>query len=130
MGIIAPEVKGKEQPRPLVWLGSSKKDLMTLPSKVVQTFGYALYLAQTGKRHEHAKVLRGFGSADVLEVVESDRAGTYRAIYTVRFDPAVFVLHVFRKKSKAGRATPKPHLHLIEHRLKKAAQVSKDWSNE
>ena len=69
-------------------------------------FGYALYLAQTGSKHDQAKPLRGFGSAGVLEVVEDRRGDTYRAVYTVQFAVRVFVLHVFQKKAKSGIATP------------------------
>jgi phage-related protein len=61
-------------------------------------FGYALSLAQAGDQHDAAKVLQGFGSAGVLEVVEDDASGTYRAVYTVKFKEAVFVLHCFQKK--------------------------------
>jgi phage-related protein len=113
-------------PKPLIWMGSSKKDLGALPSSVVETFGYALYVAQTGKRHEQTKILRGFGDASVIEVVESANRSTYRAVYTVRFSDAVYVLHVFQKKSKSGIATPKPDMDLIEERLKQAA----DWSRK
>ncbi len=113
-------------PKPLIWMGSSKKDLGALPSSVVDTFGYALYVAQSGKRHEQAKILRGFGDASVIEVVESANRSTYRAVYTVRFSDAVYVLHVFQKKSKSGIATPKPDMDLIEERLKQAA----DWSRK
>jgi phage-related protein len=113
-------------PKPLIWIGSSKKDLGALPSSVVDTFGYALYVAQTGKRHEQTKILRGFGDASVIEVVESANRSTYRAVYTVRFSDAVYVLHVFQKKSKSGIATPKPDMDLIEERLKQAA----DWSRK
>ena len=113
-------------PKPLIWMGSSKKDLGALPSSVVDTFGYALYVAQTGKRHEQTKILRGFGDAGVIEVVESANRSTYRAVYTVRFDDAVYVLHVFQKKSKSGVATPKPDMDLIEERLKQAT----DWSRK
>ena len=113
-------------PKPLIWMGSSKKDLGALPSSVVDTFGYALYVAQIGKRHEQTKILRGFGDASVIEVVESANRSTYRAVYTVRFSDAVYVLHVFQKKSKSGIATPKPDMDLIEERLKQAA----DWSRK
>lgn len=81
-----------------------------MPEEVMQVFGYALYLAQIGKKHEQAKPLRGFGSAAVLEVVEDWRGETYRAVYTVRHAVRVFVLHVFQKKSKSGIATPKADL--------------------
>jgi phage-related protein len=118
------------QPRPLEWIGSSKKDLMALPARVVDVFGYALYLAQVGERHEQAKPLRGFGSADVLEVVEDWHGGTYRAVYTVRYAARVFVLHVFQKKSKKGIATPKPDMRLIKERLKAAAARAKELEDE
>jgi phage-related protein len=105
-------------------VGSTKKDLLALPNEVIDTFGYALHLAQTGKKHEQAKPLRGFGSAGVL--VEDRRGSTYRAIYTVRFAAAVFVLHVFQKKAKSGIATPKQDMDLIRERLKAAEQMVKE----
>ena len=108
-------------------MGSSKKDLRALPAAVVDAFGYALYLAQTGKRHESTKVLKGFGDASVLEVIESQAGNAYRAVYTVlRIAAAVIVLHVFQKKSKSGIETPKPDMDLIEARLKKAAELMKE----
>ena len=120
--------KSPSELKPLVWLASTKKDLMALPEEVIDTFGYALYLAQTGKRHEQAKPLHGFGSAGVLEIVEDWRENTYRAVYTVRFAAAVFVLHVFQKKAKSGVATPKQDMKLIRERLKSAEQVAKELS--
>ena len=122
--------RGSEQPKPLEWIGSSKKDLLALPSEVVDVFGYALHLAQTGKMQSHAKPLRGFGSAGVLEVVEDLRGSTYRAVYTVRYAMRVFVLHVFQKKSKSGIATPKSDVDLIKTRLKVAARRAKELENE
>lgn len=83
--------------KPLHWVGSSKKDLMSMPKNVIDEFGFALFLAQTGQKHPQAKPLAGFGAADILEVVESDADGTFRAIYTVRFPSAVYVLHCFQK---------------------------------
>lgn len=100
------------------WIGSSHKDLMALPADVRRFFGFALSLAQAGDKHDSAKVLRGFGSAGVLEVVEDDEGGTYRAVYTVKFAEAVFVLHCFQKKSKRGIATPKEDMDIINARLK------------
>ena len=79
--------------------------------------GYALYLAQVGRKHEAAKALKGFGGAGVLEIVEDDVGGTYRGVYTVRFAGVVYVLHCFQKKSTRGIATPKPDLDLIKRRL-------------
>jgi phage-related protein len=102
----------------LYWIGTSKRDLMALPPKVVDVFGYALYLAQAGGKHHQAKPLQGFGSAGVLEVVEDWQGDAYRAVYTVRFAGKVVVLHVFQKKSTRGIATPKAALKLICNRLK------------
>ena len=73
-----------------------------------------------------AKTLKGFGDAGVIEVVENDAAGTYRAVYTVKFEEAVFVLHCFQKKSKSGIATPKQDMNIIRARLKIAAALAKE----
>ena len=110
----------------LVWIGSSKKDLMALPMEVRKFFGHALDFAQRGNRHEAAKVMKGFGGAGVLEVVEDDSGGTYRAVYTVKFENAVFVLHCFQKKSKQGIATPKEDINIIRARLKVAELLAKE----
>jgi phage-related protein len=93
-----------------------------MPKHVRQKTGFALYFAQQGERHESVKVLKGFGGAGVLEVIEDDDRGTYRAVYTVRFREAVYVLHVFQKKSKHGRATPKRDVELIRARLREATR--------
>jgi phage-related protein len=110
----------QNDPRPLLWVGSAKKDLQAMPSDVQDTFGYALHLAQTGGKHVQAKPLKGFGSAGVLEVVESEAGSTYRAVYTVKIANAVYVLHCFQKKSTSGIATPKPDMDLVRDRLKAA----------
>jgi phage-related protein len=109
----------------LVWIGSSKKDLIALPLLVRKFFGHALNFAQNGERHDAAKVLKGFGGPGVLEVVEDDASGTYRAVYTVKFDEAVFVLHCFQKKSKSGIGTPQKDMETIRIRLKAAEMVAK-----
>ena len=112
--------------KPLEWMGSSYKDLLALPTEVVSEFGFALFQAQVGEQHVCAKVLKGFGGAGVLEVVESDVGGTYRAVYTVQFAEAVYVLHCFQKKSKQGIATPKQDMDIIQSRLKVAQLLSKE----
>ena len=118
--------KSPAELKPLGWIGSTKKDLLTMPEKVMGTFGYALHLAQTGKKHDQAKPLHGFGSAGVLEIVEDWRGNTYRAVYTVRFAAAVFVLHVFQKKSRSRGATLKLDLEMIRDRFNMAEQIAKE----
>jgi phage-related protein len=119
-----------KEERPLFWVGSSKKDLLAQPQDVVRLFGHALHFAQHGEQHEAAKPMKGFGAADVIEIVENDADGTYRAIYTVRFQETVYVLHVFQKKSKRGIGTPKPDMDLIRLRLKAAKEREERLKNE
>src|ERR1700679_4090078 len=111
--------------RPLLWMGSTKRDFRVMPDDVKSHMGYALYIAQLGGKHRDAKPLKGFGGAGVLEVVKDHRGDTFRSIYTVRLAGAVYVLHVFQKKSKTGSATPKTDLDLIEARLREAERVAK-----
>jgi phage-related protein len=101
----------------LRWIGSSLDDLRHLPGPVQSEFGYALYFAQIGDKHPKAKPLRGFAGASVLEVVDDHDGDTFRAVYTIWFQEAVYVLHVFQKKSKRGIATPVQELALIRRRL-------------
>jgi phage-related protein len=108
-----------DEPRPLVWRGSSKSDFVRFPAAAQREMGYALFLAQVGERHSTmAKTLGGFGGAAVIEVKESYDGNAYRAVYTVRYADAIYVLHAFQKKSKKGIATPKTEMDLIEKRLK------------
>ncbi|MFN0164595.1 MAG: type II toxin-antitoxin system RelE/ParE family toxin [Burkholderiales bacterium] len=117
----------KQDRKPVKWVGSAKRDLDAMPEDVKDVFGHAIDLAQAGGKHQDAKVLTGFGSAGVLEVVEDHQGDAYRAVYTVRFAGWVYVLHCFQKKSKSGIATPKTDLDLIDSRLKAARQDFEAW---
>jgi len=112
--------------KPLEWIGSAYDDLSKLPPEVQSVMGYGLYLAQTGSKHDDAKPLKGFKGAGVLEIVDDFDGDTYRAIYTVRFEFAIYVLHIFQKKSKSGIATTKQDLNLVEQRLKVAREHHKE----
>lgn len=107
--------------RPLLWIASSKRDYREFPSRVQDGFGFELYLAQTGQHPPSAKPLKGLSSGTV-ELVEDFDGDTYRAVYTVRFSEAVYVLHAFKKKSKRGIKTPQGDIDLIKRRLKDAEQ--------
>lgn len=98
-----------------------------MPEDVKDVFGFALGLAQAGLKHADAKPLKGFGSAGVLEVVESDEGGTYRAVYTVRLVGWIYVLHCFQKKSTKGSETPKMEMDLIRSRLSDAEADHDAW---
>ena len=117
----------KQVRKPVKWVGSAKRDLYAMPEDVKDVFGHAIDLAQAGGKHQDAKVLTGFGSAGVLEVVDDHQGDTYRAVYTVKFAGWVYVLHCFQKKSKSGISTPKPDMGLIISRLKVAKQDFEIW---
>jgi phage-related protein len=106
--------------RPLVWIGSTRGDVRAFPRAVRRDIGYALYAAQDGEVDPSAKPLSGFGGASVLEIVAAHRGDTWRAVYTVCYPEAVYVLHAFQKKSKRGIATNKKDLDLIRQRLNEA----------
>lgn len=105
--------------KPLEWVGSSRADLKTFPDAVQDHAGFALYQAQAGLKHRDAKPLTGLGPG-VLEVVSRHDGDTYRAVYTVRFEAAVYVLHAFQKKARKGIATPKQEIDLVKRRLRAA----------
>ena len=106
--------------KPLIFVGSSREDLRAFPDSVRQVVGYGLYLAQVGDKHPQAKPLKGYKGAGVLEFVEDHAGDTYRAVYTVRFAEAVYVLHAFQKKSKKGIKTPKREVDRVNQRLMQA----------
>jgi len=105
--------------RPLLWVASSKRDFREFPAQVQDDLGFQLYLAQTGQHPPSAKPLKGLGSGTV-ELVDDFDGDTYRAVYTVRFGDAVYVLHAFKKKSKRGVKTPQPDIDLVKRRLRDA----------
>lgn len=123
-------MKSQQTIKPLVWIAGSHKDLMAMPKDVIHAFGYGLHRAQIGKQHTSAKVLKGFDGAGVVELVENDAAGTYRAVYTVRLGHRVYVLHCFQKKSKQGIQTPKEDIRLIRSRLKLAELYAQGLNDE
>jgi phage-related protein len=113
----------------VVWIGSSRRDLREMPQQVRRDIGQALYAAQQGVTDPAAKPLKGFGGARVMEIVERYRTDAYRAVYTAHFDNAVYVLHVFQKKSKSGIATPKHEIELIRRRLTEAERHYRERQN-
>jgi phage-related protein len=118
-----PSVALRTGPKRIIWIRSSKSDLKTFPKEVQSKIGYALWVAQEGGKHPEAKPLRGFGGAGVLEVIADFRDDTYRAVYTLRFPSAVYILHAFKKKSRKGIPTPRAEIQLVRARLKHAEKV-------
>ena len=112
----------EKQEKPLRWTASALNDLKNFPEDVQDVMGYALDLAQHGQKHPNAKPLHGFSGAGVLEIVDDFDGDTYRAIYTVKFEGVIYLLHSFQKKSKHGIATPKQDIELVKKRLKIAQE--------
>jgi phage-related protein len=109
----------------LYWVGSSKRNLLAFPEAVKDGIGTALSVAQFGGKHPSSKPWKGEGPG-VLEIVEDHDGDTYRAVYTVRFERAVYVLHCFQKKSPSGIKTAKSDVELVSQRLKLARQDYKE----
>ena len=116
-------------PKGLIWISSSKRDILGFPDEIRKKFGFALWQAQQGATPVDAKVLRGFRGASVLEVRGDHDGSTYRAVYTVRFADFVYVLHAFQKKSKKGSKTPPNIIELVKKRLKSAEEHYEEWES-
>ncbi|HSW93240.1 MAG TPA: type II toxin-antitoxin system RelE/ParE family toxin [Gammaproteobacteria bacterium] len=107
--------------KPLIWIGSSKDDLRALPEDVQDEIGYGLHEAQAGDFPDHGKPLKGFSG--VIELICDHDKNTYRAVYATKLGNNIYVLHVFQKKSKVGKKTPKEEIELISRRLKTAKEI-------
>lgn len=110
-------------------MGSSRKDLKAFPKAVRREVGQALYVVQCGEDYPSVKVLKGFGGRSVQEIVALHDTNTFRAVYTVRFHEAIYVLHAFQKKAKNGNATPQRDIDLIRRRLAEAERLHKERQN-
>ena len=115
--------------KPVRWVGASLRDLRSFPAPVRTDIGHALFAAQEGKTDPAAKPLKGFGGASVLEILASHRGDTWRAVYTVRFQDAIYVLHAFQKKSTKGIATPARDIERIKQRLAEAERDYRERQN-
>jgi len=112
--------------RPVLWVGSSRRDLRGFPREVRRDIGQALFTAQQGETDPSAKPLRGFGGGSVLEIVANQEGGTWRAVYAVRYPEAIYV---FQKKSKRGVATTKRDIDLIRQRLAEVERLHRERQN-
>jgi phage-related protein len=107
------------------WQGSSNKDLLEMPKRVRQTFGFAIGCAQNNIPYEDAKPLRGY-KPPLVELLEDDDGDTYRAVYTAHYEDVIYVLHCFKKKSTQGSKLPKRDKETIEARLAEVRRLEAD----
>jgi phage-related protein len=108
--------------RPVRFMGDSREVLRELSDQVKSEIGFALERVQQGKMPVNAKPLKGIAPG-VLEIMSDFKGGTFRAVYTVRFPRAIYVLHVFQKKSNRGIATPKREIDLVKRRLAQVVEL-------
>ena len=116
-----------EPVKQLAFVGGSRIDYEELPKALHRPLGFKLFQVQLGGRPKSAKPLKGFGGADVLEILEDIDKSTYRVVYTVRFERIVYVPHVFQKKSTKGIATPHYEIDKVKTRLVEAEQLYAQW---
>lgn len=112
--------------RNLIFVGDAHRVLRGFPDPVQRHLGFALYQAQIGNKHPDAKPLKGLAGG-VLEVISDFSGDTFRTVYTVRLNKAVYVLHAFQKKSKRGISTPKAEIELVRQRLQRAVEIEQEW---
>ncbi len=100
------------EPKPIQWLGSSRRDLKSFPKQVRYDIGQALYAAQMGETDPAAKPLKGFGGTKVMEIVDRHDKNTYRAVYTAQFEAVIYVLHAFQKNfARLSEEIEERHCH-------------------
>lgn len=122
-------MKDRVPMKPILWIGSSKKDLIGLPPDVQREFGHSLREIQKARDPGNTKPLK-YLDEPIYEIIVDEREGTFRAAYTAEFKEVVTVLHVFQKKSKKGIATPRQEIELILQRFKQAKIDYYEWKRE
>ncbi len=116
--------------KPVIWIGSSRKDIQKLPEEVQDEMGYVLHLIQNGETDSSIKPLTGKDLKGVSEIRVADEGNAYRAVYVLNLGDKIYMLHVFQKKSKKGITTPKQDMDVIRSRLKDARALAKELDNE
>jgi phage-related protein len=110
--------------RPVIWIGTSKKNLQGFPKGVQKLIGDELQLIQFGEMPTNTKPFKGIGSG-VFEIAIRYATDAYRAVLAVQLGEKIYVLHSFQKKAKKGIATPKMDVDLIRQRYSEAKELAK-----
>lgn len=104
----------------LYFMASAYDDLLAMPLQVRKEFGHTLWLVQKGEMPANATLFEGSRANEIMKLTERFDTDTYRAVYAAKFEHAIFVLHVFKKKSKSGIRTPQKEVEAVEKRLQQA----------
>lgn len=111
--------------RPVIWLGDSKKNILSFPEEVRKLIGDELQFLQFSGMPKDAKLFKNVGSGVIELAIKYDKEA-YRCVQAVQLGEAIYVLHAFQKKSKKGIATPKRDVDVIQKRYKEAKELAKD----
>jgi phage-related protein len=112
--------------RKIVWLGDSRKNIREFPEIVQDILGGQLFSLQDGLIPKDAKPFKSVGSG-VFEIALKHNKDAYRCIQALCVGEAIYILHVFQKKSKTGIATPQKDIDLIKQRYKEAVEMEKEF---
>ena len=115
--------------RPVVWLGSSKKNIQDFPKGAQKLLGDELQLIQFGGMPKDAKPFKGIGSG-VLEIALRYASDAYRVVVAVQIGKRIYVLHAFQKKSKRGIETPRRNVELIRQRYAEARELENEFEKK
>lgn len=110
--------------RPVSWIKAARKAFEAFPLEAQDDILAALTVAADGGFPGNAKPLKDLGSG-VYEIALRHRTDAYRAVYTVQFKDALWVVHAFQKKSKSGIKTPKQDIDVILDRIKRLKETLK-----
>jgi phage-related protein len=113
-------------PRPVIWMGDSRKNLRDFPDGAQKLLGDELQLIQFGGMPKDAKPFKGVGRG-VLEIALRYASGAYRVVLTVQIGRRIYVLHAFQKKSKKGVETPQRDVQLIKRRYTEAQELAREY---
>lgn len=108
--------------KPVYFVGSSRDELRELSDDARETAGHQLFKVQQGKEPDDWKPMPSVG-AGVNEIRVWDESGTYRVLYVAKFEEAVYVLHVFEKRSQK---TPKGEIQLAKSRYAELLKYRKE----
>ncbi|MCB1392911.1 MULTISPECIES: type II toxin-antitoxin system RelE/ParE family toxin [Nitrobacter] len=103
---------------------AARKTFEDFPQGAQDDILAALTVAADGSFPGNVKPMKGLGSG-VYEVALRHRTDAYRAVYTLQFKDALWVVHAFQKKSKSGIKTPKQETDLILERIKRLKEMLK-----
>ena len=110
--------------RKISWIKAARRDFEEFPKDVQSDMLDGLTVAAEGGKSEKAKPFHGVDGG-VFEIALRHRGDAFRALYAVKIDVDIWVIHSFQKKSKSGIKTPQVEVDLIRERLRRLKEALK-----